>query len=252
MLLFARHVPRVLDDSGSRWNVVHSNATTMAATPIKSSALLVGPALAFTAGFADASTFVGADGIFCAHVTGNFVVLAADLARHASADEWLKLATFPIFIAAVLTSTWVHRRLTLDVTSRSPRALLAVESLLFGIAATVGGFTDASVSGPGRIATVALLVSAMGIQNAVHRLSPTFGPMTTVMTGNVTNWFVEAFAPVTPEGARKRRLLGIVIASFAAGCIVGALGVARFGFAMLVVPTAVTLFARSRVADSPA
>ncbi len=224
----------------------------MTAKPVNVTALLIGPALSFTAGLADASTFVGADGIFCAHVTGNFVVLAADLARHARADEWLKLATFPIFVAAVLASTWVHRCVAPDVSARSARALLAVESLLFGTAAVVGWFTHASVSGVGRIAIVALLITAMGIQNAIHRLTPTFGPMTTVMTGNVTNWFVEALAPHTPEGARKRRLLGLVIASFAAGCAVGALGVARFGFAVLVVPTAVTLFARSQVEDGAA
>ena len=40
--------------------------------------------------------------MFCAHVTGNFVVLDADVARGARADEWLKLATFPIFVSAVL------------------------------------------------------------------------------------------------------------------------------------------------------
>src|ERR1700689_4701038 len=133
----------------------------MAATPSETTTHLIGPALAFTAGFSDASTYVGADGIFCAHVTGNFVVLAADLARHARADEWLKLATFPIFVAAVLASTWVHRRLAPDVSARSARALLAVESLLFGTAAIVGWFTHASVSGVGRIAIVALLITAM-------------------------------------------------------------------------------------------
>jgi uncharacterized membrane protein YoaK (UPF0700 family) len=226
----------------------------MAAEPPEATTLIIGPALAFTAGFADASTFVGAGGIFCSHITGNFVVLAADLARSAGAraDQWLKLATFPIFVVAVLTSARVHRSLGPDVAARSPRALLTVKILLFGTAAIVGGFAHASGSGPGRIAVVTLLVTAMGIQNAMHRLTPTFGPMTTVMTGNVTHWFVEALTPLTPEGARERRLRGVVIASFGVGCIVGALGVARFGFAVLVVPTAVLLFARSQIVDSPA
>jgi uncharacterized membrane protein YoaK (UPF0700 family) len=223
----------------------------MAATPPETRTLLIGPALAFTAGFADASTFVGADGIFCAHVTGNFVVLAADLARGARADEWLKLATFPIFVAAVLVSTWVHRSRPSDGTGRSPRILLAVKALLLGAAALIGGFAHASVSGPGRTAIVALLVVAMGIQNAMHRLTPTLGPMTTVMTGNVTNWFAETFAPDTPESAHKRRLLGLVIVSFVVGCVAGALGVAHAGFAVLVVPTVVTLVARSQFADLP-
>jgi uncharacterized membrane protein YoaK (UPF0700 family) len=137
------------------------------------------------------------------------------------------------------------------VTARSPRALLAAKSLLFGAAAIVGRFTHASESGPGRIAIVTLLVTAMGIQNAFHRLNPTFGPMTTVMTGNVTSWFVEGFSAVTPESVRKRRLLGIVIASFAAGCVAGALGVAHAGFGVLAVPAVVILLARSQIDDRP-
>jgi len=210
-------------------------------------ATILGSTLGFVAGFSDASTYVGADGVFCAHVTGNFVVLAADLARHADADEWLKLATFPIFVAAVLASTWIHRRNAPATSPPAARALLAAKSLLFGVAAAVGWLVPASGPGVGRVAVVALLVIAMGIQNAIHRLNPVLGPMTTVMTGNVTAWFVDAFTPATPEAARKRRHLGLVIASFAGGCTVGALGVARFGFPVLVVPTAVTLFARSQV-----
>jgi hypothetical protein len=80
----------------------------------------------------------------------------------------------------------------------------------------------------------------------------TLGPMTTVMTGNVTNWFAETLAPLTPEGARKRRLLGLVIVSFVSGCLIGGLGVAHGGFGVLAIPTVVILFARSQVVDRPA
>ena len=215
--------------------------------PLPPEVFFVGPALAFTAGFADAASFVGAGGIFCAHVTGNFVVLAADLALRAGRDEWLKLATFPIFVAAVLAATWVHRRLPGDSAPRSARVLIAFKSLLFGVAALVACVTPSSVPGPGRVAVVALMVAAMGIQNAVHRQHPAFGPMTTVMTGNVTGWFADAFVPSTPETASRRRLTGLVIVAFALGCTAGGLGVVRFGFAVLVVPMVVTLAVRSRL-----
>jgi uncharacterized membrane protein YoaK (UPF0700 family) len=246
------------------------------AAPVSRPDLLLCASLGFIAGFADASTFVGADGVFCAHVTGNFVVLAADLARGVRADEWLKLATFPIFVASVLAASWLHRRLgpgapiTPSVPSpvssplppavsrshghRPTRALLTAESTLFGVAATVGVAlpTAASASGAPRSAIVALLVSAMGIQNAIHRLSPQLGPMTTVMTGNVTQWFVERRGPHAPtprpeDEVAKRRLLGAVIAAFAVGCVSGGLGAARLGFAVLVVPMAAALFARTRL-----
>jgi uncharacterized membrane protein YoaK (UPF0700 family) len=212
--------------------------------------LLVGSSLSFIAGFADASTFVGADGIFCAHVTGNFVVLAADFARHARADEWLKLATFPIFVVAVLAATHVHRRLSgLSSTSsgRSTRALLAVNACLFGLAAIVPFVTATSVAGLGRSVVVTLLVAAMGIQNAIHRVRPTLGPMTTVMTGNVTGWLVDKLIPGPPESASKHRHVAFVIAAFAAGCILGGFGVHGLGFGALAVPMIVTLVARSQI-----
>jgi uncharacterized membrane protein YoaK (UPF0700 family) len=210
--------------------------------------LIVAAALAFTAGFADASTFVGADGVFCAHVTGNFVVLAADLARHADRGEWLKLATFPVFVGAVLLTTWLNRSSLTPLDARGVRRLLAIKAGLIG-AASVFGVT-ARESGPGatRTAIVVLLVAAMGVQNALHRLRPTLGAMTTVMTGNVTSWVAGVVLPATAPGeAEKRRVLGVVIVLFAIGCLAGALGVARAGFAVLVVPAVAALVARSRV-----
>jgi uncharacterized membrane protein YoaK (UPF0700 family) len=216
---------------------------------------LVGPALAFTAGFADASTFVGAGGIFCAHVTGNFVVLAADLALHAGADQWLKLATFPVFVAAVLAATAYHHRLARGLGPRSARALLAMKSALFGLAALVGVLAPTSAPGRARVAIVVILVIAMALQNAVHRLNPAFGPMTTVMTGNVTGWVSDALAPATQpdaaERAARRTQLGFIILLFTLGCAAGALSVVRLGFVVMVVPMLVTLGARSRLARPP-
>ncbi len=122
--------------------------------PLPPAALVIGPAMAFTAGFADASTFVGAGGIFCAHVTGNFVVLAADLATHADQSEWLKLATFPVFVSAVLAATWLHRRIPLGPDPRSARVLLAFKSVLFVAAALLAFVIPTSAPGPGRVAVV--------------------------------------------------------------------------------------------------
>jgi len=196
--------------------------------------------LAFIAGFADVASFVGADGIFCAHVTGNFVVLAADLARGARADEWLKLATFPLFVITVLVTTKVH-------VLRKPhtaRLLLLLAAGFLGAAALAGALIPSGGPGLGRSAVVALLVVAMGVQNATHRLHPALGPMTTVMTGNVTGFLVETIAPGPPESAPKHRAGGWIIVAFAAGCAAGAFGVAHGGFAVLAIPAAVTLGVR--------
>jgi uncharacterized membrane protein YoaK (UPF0700 family) len=209
---------------------------------------ILGATLGFVAGFADASTFVGADGIFSAHVTGNFVVLAADLALHARADEWLKLSTFPVFILAVVGATWFYRRAHVQLGPATVRRLLLVKAVLIGGAAIVGMAARSDVTGPARAAIVAMLVTAMGIQNALHRLNPApLVAMTTVMTGNVTQWLTESVLPGPPQDPVKHRLLGVVIGSFAVGCAAGAWGVAWLGFGVLILPAVVVLFARSRV-----
>ncbi len=208
-------------------------------------AATLGAALAFTAGFADASSFVGADGVFCAHVTGNFVVLAADLARHAHADEWLKLATFPIFVLAVIGATLAYRRMDARPGPATVRRLLLLKAVLLGGAAVLGLVRASAVAGPVRSTIVAMLVTAMGVQNALHRVQPTLGSMTTVMTGNVTQWLNEILMPAAARDAAKHRTLGVVIAAFAAGCATGAWGVAHLGFGVLALPAAVVLAARS-------
>jgi len=88
-------------------------------------------------------------------------------------------------------------------------------------------------------------VFAMAIQNATHRLYPTIGPATTVMTGNITQFFID----------RARNLLGRVsvsaiddmppsswilppiILSFGVGCVLGALATGRFGIVSFCFPS---------------
>ncbi|HEY0468147.1 MAG TPA: YoaK family protein [Polyangiaceae bacterium] len=214
-------------------------------------AIVLGAALGFVAGFADASTFVGADGTFCAHITGNLVTLAADFSRHTGGDQWLKLATLPVFVAAALGAAWLRRRSRAPVSS-SVRTLLLLNGLLFVLVASIALMSGARANDPGAIRStlVALLVVAMGLQNAMHAFNPGFGPTTTVMTGNTTRWFVESVLPVGIEKASQHQQLGGTIVAFVAGCACGAFGVARFGFVVLFVPAGFVIFARSRVGDS--
>ncbi|HEY3255801.1 MAG TPA: YoaK family protein [Polyangiaceae bacterium] len=212
-------------------------------------AIALGATLGFVAGFADASTFVGADGTFCAHITGNLVTLAADFSRHPGRDQWLKLATLPVFVGAALGAAWLRRRRSKAPIAGTVRPLLLLNSTLFALVACLALTAGARANEPGAIrsAVVALLVVAMGIQNAMHAFNPGFGPTTTVMTGNTTHWFVEKVMPGGPEKAAQHRQLGSTIAAFVAGCACGAFGVVHFGFVVLALPAASVLFARSRV-----
>jgi uncharacterized membrane protein YoaK (UPF0700 family) len=100
--------------------------------------------------------------------------------------------------------------------------------------------------GVSRAIVVVLLVTAMGVQNALHRLRPALGVTTTVMTGNVTSWIVGTVTPASLE-AEKRRFLAAVILVFAVGCAAGALLIAHVGFKGLVIPALAAILARSRV-----
>jgi uncharacterized membrane protein YoaK (UPF0700 family) len=126
---------------------------------------------------------------------------------------------------------------------------LFVMVALLGAAAALGLVRVTAGPGLARTAIVALLVAAMGIQNALHRLRPSLGVMTTVMTGNVTQWLTGwVVARGGPGEMAGRRALGAVLASFAVGCAAGAYGVASMGFGVLVVPALAVLLARSRIA----
>ncbi len=62
---------------------------------------LVGALLSFNGGFVDTAGFLGLQGLFAAHVTGNFVTLAATLAfgAHGVAAKLLVLPEFILVVA---------------------------------------------------------------------------------------------------------------------------------------------------------
>jgi len=140
--------------------------------------------LAWVAGYCDTVTFVSGDSIFSAHVTGNFIVFAAQTVTGGSTDSWVKLLTFPIFVSAVIIGGWIandpQKRYKLLLTE-------GILLLLSGIAAVILpllGYVE------GKLCTyliVMIVVFGMGLQNAFGRLfaKETHGP-TTMMTGNVT------------------------------------------------------------------
>jgi uncharacterized membrane protein YoaK (UPF0700 family) len=58
--------------------------------------------LSAVAGYCDTATFIAGNGTFSAHVTGNFIIFAAEAVLNANPNAWVKLITFPVFIIAVL------------------------------------------------------------------------------------------------------------------------------------------------------
>ncbi len=209
--------------------------------------------LAFAAGFVDTATFVHMSELFAAHVTGNFVLFAAALSHGISAEDFLKLAVFPVFVIAVLLGTAIHER----AGRRSPKTaylrVLGAESALLlavgAVALAVSLRTGSIALGTIDVVLSMVLVVAMGLQNSVHRFVP--GPMTTVMTGNVTQLTAligaavfgrePAGTPAAERGPSPWTPTVVLLLGFAAGCMASAVATAALGLATAIVCGALVL-----------
>lgn len=177
------------------------------------------------AGFCDTITFVAADRIFSAHVTGNFIVFAYQMIKGADADAWIKLLTFPVFILAVIVGGWISSRF------KNNHFLLCCE----GIILILAGILAYSSAGAGALlltvqmyVVTMMIVFAMGFQNAFGKLyvKETHGP-TTMMTGNVTQFSLDLGALLSSGFADMNYLTGlkkglITLGGFLLGCVLGA------------------------------
>ncbi|MFC3161252.1 YoaK family protein [Chryseobacterium arachidis] len=201
--------------------------------------------MAFSAGFVDTSTFTVADGLFSAHITGNFVVFAYKLCHHHTLGNFANLVSFPVFISAVILTSKIN-------------SIYKNEKVIFvsiGILLMIAGLT-AFILKQNHIETgfiyhlmLMLIVFSMGIQNTINRLFPnsTFGS-TTVMTGNVTQAILDFFSyislPNTFEKLINVKKSLVLLSGFLTGCIAGALISSTFGLVSMLIPaTLIIVFA---------
>ncbi len=213
--------------------------------------------LSFNGGFVDTAGFLGLQGLFTAHVTGNFVTLGAALV-HGSHGIVGKLLALPVFVAVVALSRLAGAALR---KRHAPvlRILLSVEvSLLvafFALAVIFGPFANAD--SPAALLTGFAGIAAMAVQNAVHRVHLTNLPPTTLMTGSTTQATIDAIDLLTgtdPDNAAAIRTrvgrLSLSILCFAAGCAASALLYWLAGFWCLAVPVVVGATAAIMRADA--
>jgi uncharacterized membrane protein YoaK (UPF0700 family) len=202
-------------------------------------------ALAFVAGFVDTCGFVALFFLFSAHVTGNFVVLAASLVQpHAGVIA--KLLALPVFILAVASTRLYVLRVA--GTHRAERHLLFMELVFLGLFLAAGLAATPLVDADAPLAILAgmLAVVAMGVQNTASRTVFALLSPTTVMTGNVTQVvmdsvdYASAQDPQLRSAARVRLgKFGPPVLGFAAGAVAGAVLFGMAGFWCLLLPIAV-------------
>jgi uncharacterized membrane protein YoaK (UPF0700 family) len=200
------------------------------------------PLLSLNAGYVDTAGFLALQGLFTAHVTGNFVTLGASLALGTS-GAIAKLLALPIFCVVVIAIRWLNTLLT-NRHRAALETLIALQVLLLVIGAVLatrfGPFHD--TDSWRAVLTGMVLVGAMAIQNAFHRFHFGGAPPSTIMTGTTTQVMIDLadrfYGPKGTDGQSSLRLvqMSTTILLFAVGCGSAALLYSLFGVKCFVVP----------------
>jgi len=214
--------------------------------------------LSFNGGFVDSAGFLGLQGLFLSHVTGNFVTLGAALVlgHHAIVGKLLALPEFVLVVALARFVGWRLRARQAPVL----RIMLGIEVILllgfFLMAVGFGPFPDADA--PIALLTGFVGVAAMALQNAVQRVHLANLPPTTIMTGNTTQLALDGVDLLLGVDKRPQlrerfgRLLSGIL-TFALGCAACALLYWLAGFWSLLAPVIVGALAAlaEEGADAP-
>jgi uncharacterized membrane protein YoaK (UPF0700 family) len=205
--------------------------------------------LSFNGGFVDTAGYLGLQGLFTAHVTGNFVTLGAAVV-FGTQGVLAKVLALPEFVLVIALAHVAGIALR---TRGMPapvvlRLLLAVKvAFLFAfflVGVTLGPFPNSDA--PAALVAGFSGIAAMAVQNATQRVHLGNLPPTTIMTGNTTQAVLDAVelahgvAPDQRDAVRARftrTLQGILV--FAAGCAAAAALYAWIGFYGLAVPVVV-------------
>jgi len=211
--------------------------------------------LTFNGGYVDTAGFLLLQGLFTAHVTGNFVTLGATVV-HGTSGAMAKILALPVFCVVVILARAVAGYLVGEI---ALKVLLSATIVLFAAAAllgtALGPFNSADTAGA--LVTGMSLVAAMAIQNAVHRTHFSQSPPTTLMTGSTTQIMIDLADLMGGKMSAGDHAVAVTRSAtlfrsvwvFALGCGLAALIYARLGAAVLLVPPVIaimTLIARFR------
>ncbi len=199
--------------------------------------------LSVTAGYVDTAGYLALQGLFTAHVTGNFVTLGASLV-YGTSGTLSKLLALPTFCVVIFVTRWVGYDLRARGLPRL-RTMLTLKVVLLATATVLaigfGPFSN-SDSGPA-LATGLTLVAAMAIQNAAQRIHLGNSPPTTIMTGTTTQIMIDVAdrmrnIPTDKKDAARARLARMTasVFAFASGCAAAALIYAKTGILCFLVP----------------
>ncbi|HEY0427156.1 MAG TPA: YoaK family protein [Pyrinomonadaceae bacterium] len=219
--------------------------------------------LSFVSGFVDTAGFIALGGIFTAHVTGNFVLAGASLVRASTEGVLPKLVMFPIFVAAVGASYLIACRLERSQKNALFYLMILEAVFLFAFAFVGWHFQPESAVKMSETQTIivgAIGVMAMAIQNAYMKQFLSKLTMTTVMTGNVTQFSIDltkfTFRVFKSDDAEENaaeirerlKKVGVAILGFLFGAIGGAVLFVNFGLLAVLLPAGLIVLTAFRAA----
>lgn len=193
---------------------MYSKRKTLKLTP---ESVYIGALLSLVAGYLDAYTYIGRDGVFSTAQTGNMVLLGIEAAKGNVYEALVRIPPIAafitgVFVAQMLNHPWIIRKL-LDPS----RAVLLLEILvLFGV-----GFLPASV--PNMIVTI-LIVFVGSLQISTFRSLEGWTYNTTVTTGNLYTasraLYISLFRKDQSASVQFKKF-ATIISSFLGGAFIG-------------------------------
>lgn len=201
--------------------------------------------MGFLAGYVDTLGFIALFGLFTAHVTGNFVLIAVALADASQASILLKFLAFPAFVFGVagarllIAAIQARRGPALRMALALQAALLAGFMLCGWLASPIGAEVTPFAMAAGLLGT-----AAMGAHSATSRLLLAHLAPTSMMTGNVTQIVIDTvdrMRGVAGTASAGGKFLWPLCA-FAIGAVAAAFAYIAFGFLALAVPIAILLY----------
>jgi uncharacterized membrane protein YoaK (UPF0700 family) len=205
--------------------------------------------LSLIAGSTDIIGFLGLNGLFTAHITGNLVVLAAHIVAGDPTIFSYILSVPAFMIMLFLTRLLAGGLERAGISTLRPLLLLQLFFLFafLSVCVVAGPWGDADAI----LAITAGMsgVAAMAVQNALVQISLTNTPSTAAMTANVTHFMLDLGEALVGRdhaqaGARARAMRTFpVIVGFTIGCVLGAAFEAAAGLWSLALPTVLALLA---------
>jgi uncharacterized membrane protein YoaK (UPF0700 family) len=206
--------------------------------------------LSFNGGYVDTAGYIALQGLFTAHVTGNFVTIGSALVFGTSGVV-AKLLALPVFCAVIILTRLASFHLPRNRSALHTMLTVKLVLLMLGayLAIRLGPFVNGDTWSA--ILTGMTLVSAMAIQNAVHRIHLGTAPPTTLMTGTTTQIMIDladAVRGLSPDARAttllRLRHMSVAVLTFALGAAAAAYLFSQLGSWCFVVPPLVALAAR--------